>query len=161
MNQGGRGRLVYRTPPKSFPALTTSPPRSVRLSAPVPLPSPLVALGVVLGFPVVVMLLLVVVAWWWSWREFPCFHADLPGFRFCFFCVRHQVFFRPHGRIFFSGPFLAPKPFFHRKNGVLAQKRVLRRVLRSPRGFFGSSFSMPALSKKGNSRHDAAFGAGW
>ena len=37
----------------------------------VPLPSPLVALGVILGFPVVVLLLLVVVAWWF---------AGLPGF---------------------------------------------------------------------------------
>ena len=36
----------------------------------VPLPSPLVALGVILGFPVVVLLLLVVVAWWF---------AGLPG----------------------------------------------------------------------------------
>ena len=30
----------------------------------VPLPSPVVALGVISGFPVVVLLLLVVVAWW-------------------------------------------------------------------------------------------------
>ena len=33
-----------------------------------------------------------------SWREFPCFHADLPGFGFFFVCVRPRVFFRPHGR---------------------------------------------------------------
>ena len=40
----------------------------------VPLPGPLVALGVIVGFPVVVLLLLVVVAWWFAGK-----FAGLPG----------------------------------------------------------------------------------
>ena len=91
----------------------------------------------------------------------PLFSCRFPRLWLPFFCVRHRVVFRPHGRKKklepFFGPtshFLAQKRFFSAKNGVL------RRVLRSPRGFFGSQFSMPALSKKGNSRHANPPGVG-
>ena len=49
-----------------------------------------------------------------TWRESPCFHADLPGFGFAF-CVRDRVFFSPAWAKKNWGPFLAPKPFFSAK----------------------------------------------
>ena len=94
---------------------------------------------------------------WGSWREFPCFHADLPGFGFAFF-VCDTEFFSPAWANKKMGAFFSPNPqnrVFAQKRGFSAKKWVLRRrrVLRSPRGFFGSYFCMPPLSKKGESRH--------
>ena len=47
-----------------------------------------------------------------TWRDFPCFYADLPGFVFFCVCVRKRgIFFARMGEKK-SWPFLAPKPVF-------------------------------------------------
>ena len=70
------------------------------------------------------------------WREFPCFHADLPGFGF-FLCVCCAGFFSPAwAKVFCLGPFLTRKLIvcFSAKNGVV------RRYLRSLRGLLGEIY---------------------
>ena len=88
-----------------------------------------------------------------AWREFPWFHADLPGFGFTFF-VCDAEFFSPawakkSAGAFFLPPhrFLARKTFFSEKPGFCAGLCAARAA------FWGVTFFMPALSKKGNSRH--------
>ena len=70
-------------------------------------------------------------------------------------CVRRRVFFARMNEknvwaFFFSPkPFFSAKTFFSAKNG----RGVALGFAPSPRGFFGSSFFMSALSEKGGSRH--------
>ena len=67
-----------------------------------------------------------------AWREFPCFHADLPGFSFLFVCATSSSLspaWAEKNCFFFNSPnavFSAKKNVFLRGNGVL------RRVLHTP-----------------------------
>ena len=51
-----------------------------------------------------------------TWRGFPCFHADLPGFGFAFFVCDTEFFFARMDEKNVLGPFLAPNPLFLAQN---------------------------------------------
>ena len=79
----------------------------------------------------------------------PVFMPVFPAFVFFVF-LRRRVCFRPNGRFKKIGLFLAaPEPFFKaQKTFFSAKNGVLRRVLRSPRGFWELIFHA-RLEQKG------------
>ena len=84
-----------------------------------------------------------------TWREFPCFHADLPGFGFAFLCATPSFFVARMGEKK-NWAFFSPQTGFLAQNVFLCcgKNGVLRRVLRSPRGFLGLIFHA-RLGQKG------------
>ena len=71
-----------------------------------------------------------------GWNS-PVFMPICPAWVLRFFvCVRRRFLFRPHGQKKKVWPFFSPTTAFLAGKGELARKRVLRRFLRSSRGFW-------------------------